>query len=110
MNAKTIAAVVIALLVAVAAVPLLWTQHAQAQRPDKPQAWEHKVLGFGGGTPEKYEQRLDELASEGWEYVGLLLTSPGRVVIDPANAPQRFTTENPAAANLPLVVFKRPKR
>jgi hypothetical protein len=100
MKAKMVGAVVVGLLAGFAAVPLLRTENVQAQRPDKPQAWEYKVIGFE--AEGKYGERLNELGGEGWEYVGLLHTSQEL---------RRFATNPPTSfPERILVIFKRPKR
>jgi hypothetical protein len=68
-----------ALIVALVAVPviglavLLVGRHpqAQAQHPEAAAKWEYKVVTFSG-TDEKMAKQLNDLADEGWEYVGLV--------------------------------------
>jgi hypothetical protein len=96
MNWKMLAAILLGLAVGVAIPSLRWTQDVQAQRPEKAQQWEYKVVEFRFDLPapvvekeKAHAQRLNTLAGEGWEYVGLLSVSP-----------------RPSGT----VAFKRPKR
>jgi hypothetical protein len=84
-----LAGLVIGLVVAAAG----WRQQALAQQPEKPR-WEYKVEALS--TNAVYAStRLNQLADEGWEYVGLTATS--------VPAPSTSAHES-------LVAFRRPKK
>jgi hypothetical protein len=74
MQRNLIAGAVLGLLLGLAIPWLLLRPEAQAQQPDKVQKWEYKVVSFRGANDakiiERSTQRLNELAEEGWEYVG----------------------------------------
>lgn len=53
-----------------------WPQvHAQA----KAKSWEYKVDNFHSALSNKFEERLNKMAQDGWEYAGVLcsVASPG---------------------------------
>ncbi len=67
---------------------------ALAQQPEKPLVrWEYKVEVFPFGNAEA-TKRLNELADEGWEYVGLVGTA----------------RPSPAPGHEASVAFRRPKK
>src|SRR5262245_48613562 len=52
---------------------LLWDPNAPARRAGSAAKWEYTVVTFSG-TEEQMTKQLNELAGEGWEYVGLVAT------------------------------------
>src|SRR5262245_52381039 len=73
MSGKLLAAVG-GLLLGLLAASLPFRQETQAQQPALAQNWEYKAVQFGGRSPEADTKKLNDLAGEGWEYVGLLGT------------------------------------
>lgn len=61
------------------ALPAFVSQHeAQGQRVEKaptPAQWEYKVVALTRGSD--HAKQLNELAADGWEYVGLLVNHSG---------------------------------
>jgi hypothetical protein len=66
----SLAGLVVGLAVALAG----WHPQALGQRPDKAPPWEYKVVVFPLASDEA-TKRLNDLADDGWEYVGLVGTS-----------------------------------
>lgn len=99
MNWKMLAAILVGLAVGVAIPSLRWTQDAQAQRPEKAQQWEYKVVVFVGviSDVQNHAKQLNQFTADGWEYVGLLSSGYHRVRGEPVSAGG-------------MVAFKRPKR
>jgi hypothetical protein len=81
---------------------------AQGQGEETKQEWEYKVVAFVTGPEanrnvDKHQERIEKLAAEGWEYVGLLVAG--------SRSDWNFRRNNQSAM-FPEgnVLFKRPKR
>ena len=67
---------------------------AGAQAPERKVRWEYKAVSFYADRGDDHTEQLSKLASEGWEYAGLL--------IPPYDSNQRFATRS-------VVAFRRMK-
>src|SRR5713101_7979077 len=100
MKGKLVVAVVCGLVVGVAIPFVGQHREAHAQKEDKAQKWEYKVVAF---TPQDTQAntlkvsgiRLNELGAEGWEYLGPICTTSQ-------------TYANRSATFTEFVAFKRP--
>src|SRR5262245_10724160 len=76
MNGRLVALAAVGLSAALAVASLNGRQEAVGQQPPKPVQWEYKVVLFRN-NPDAGTKTLNELAADGWEYVGLVATPGG---------------------------------
>jgi hypothetical protein len=102
MNSRLVVALAVGLVLGAVLASVGW-QQAQAQRQVqvKGPQWEYKVTSLPVNAGEAAKQ-LNNLADEGWEYVGLVNTSTPRAQAGGV-APAILGHES-------LVAFKRPKK
>jgi hypothetical protein len=74
MNGR-LATAALAILIVVALAALGRQLPAQGQRQEPPR-WQYMVVSFHGET-DKQTKLLNDLAEQGWEYVGLVVTPGG---------------------------------
>ena len=86
-----LAGIVIGLTLGLTSTLLL--NRPEVRADDKKPKWGYKAVFFGG-TPQQKTKQLQQLADEGWEYVGLLSTDAFGSFKDTASS----------------VAFKRPKK
>ena len=72
MNAKLMSAVMVGLIAGLFISSFGWQQTAHGQQEKAPR-WEYKVESFSDIASDSTE-RLNKLAADGWEYVGLIST------------------------------------
>jgi hypothetical protein len=101
MNRTVIAAAFIGLGAGLALGYVISHSEARADAQVKGPAWEYKVVAFRGANSTKVIERdgekLNELANEGWEYVG------------PISSYSK-TTEGGDVDSFGIVAFRRPKK
>ena len=101
MKRTVIAAAVIALFSGLAIAHLVSHPEARAQQQQKGQKWEYRVVIFLGSTKaeaiKSETKKLNDLANEGWEYVG------------PLSSYSR-TYGSGESESYGFVAFRRPKR
>jgi hypothetical protein len=68
-------ALLIGVLTGLTALPLLPIREATAAQEKHTARWDFKVVRFYGLSNQQKTKQLNELADEGWEYVGLLSTN-----------------------------------
>jgi hypothetical protein len=71
---RRLATVALAILIALGLAAL--GRQTQAQAPLQPPRWEYMVVSFHGEV-DKQTKALNDLADQGWEYVGLVSTPGG---------------------------------
>jgi type II secretory pathway pseudopilin PulG len=77
MKPKLIAAVLVGIGLGLA-MPFFAKQQDAAAQQQKDQKWEYKVEQFGAkGSVDGAKAQLNNLANDGWEYVGLVATPYG---------------------------------
>jgi hypothetical protein len=100
MRGKLAVTLLIGVVIGVALALTLGRPQALAQQGKTPQRWEYKVVVFAYSKDEmtkgQVTKLLNELADEGWEYVGLVGTSIPRTGSDIAHESS--------------VAFRRPKQ
>jgi hypothetical protein len=74
MRGKLVLTFLAGLIVGVVVAFTGWHPQALAQRAEKPPQWEYKAVVMPFGSDEA-TKKLNELADDGWEYVGLVGTS-----------------------------------
>jgi hypothetical protein len=74
MNTKLMATFVMGLVLGIAAALFVGVQWPQAQAQGKAKQWEYRVVSFHSQSSVKFAERLNKMAEEGWEYVGVLCT------------------------------------
>jgi len=107
MNCKTVAAVSLGLVIGLVASYSLRQSESQGQVGQEKQAWEYKVVAFvvddsGNQNAPDHLERINSLAAEGWEYVGLLCAGPHPYYTHPSAGYYVNSLGN--------VLFKRPKK
>ena len=94
MRGKLLALLLAGLVIAVAATVAGWHPQALAQKVEWPR-WEYKVTTFVAAD-ELATKQMNELAGDGWEYVGLVGTAKPNTSTAPGHES--------------LVAFRRPKK
>ena len=104
MKSKMVAALSLGVLLGMVVWSSLRQSEAQGQVQRLRQLWDYKVVAFvvddsNNRNVTMHEEKINSLAAEGWEYVGLLCAGP-----DP------YHTGQPGWVNSGgNVLFKRPK-
>jgi hypothetical protein len=109
MKSKILASVAIGLVIGLVASSSLRQSEAQGQAEEKRREWEYKVVAFvvdlgrENRNVDGHQQRIEKLAAEGWEYVGLLAAG--------SNTDMSFRLNNQLTVTSGgNVLFKRLKR
>jgi len=92
MNKQIGLAIVVGVVVGISIASLRSPAPANAQKPDKAVSWEYKAVALVPNDADGHTKQVNKLASDGWEYVGLLTL----------NVRDR-------EPSLSTVLFKRPK-
>ena len=115
MKSKIVAAVAIGLVMGLVASSSLKQSEAHGQREEAKQEWEYKVVAFVVGQKtnrnvDEHQEQIEKLATEGWEYVGLLLAgSHPNPSVPLTSGRQDFSGQSRMFPGS-TVLFKRPKR
>jgi hypothetical protein len=104
MRGRLTITVVVALVIGLAILLVGRQQEARGQKQEKVQQWEYKVFAFSSDPDQRkaadsQTERMNQLAAEGWEYVGLLSTSSQAIGLQRDQT--LYTTS---------IAFKRPKK
>jgi hypothetical protein len=78
MRSKLVVFILVGAVIGLCASSLLKQSEAQGQVKQEKQAWEYKVEFFRvSENKDKQAEDITKFASEGWEYVGLLVSGQG---------------------------------
>jgi hypothetical protein len=104
MKGRLTVAVVVGLVIGLTILLAGRQQEAQGQKREIVRQWEYKVFAFGIDPDQRkaadsQTERMNQLAAEGWEYVGPLSTSS-----------QAFGVQRNQTHYTTYVAFKRPKK